>query len=52
MVFYKTLQRDPNAQGLVEVIVGGPNYKGTQCSRTRGRQMGSRKIEMGPSAQG
>ncbi len=27
MVFYKALKRDPNAQGLVEGIVGSPNYK-------------------------
>jgi len=35
------LKWDPNAQGLVEGIVGGPEYKGTQCSGTRRRHMGN-----------
>ena len=43
---------DPNAQGLVEGIVGGPDYKGTQCSGTRRRQMGNLDIEMGPQCSG
>ena len=43
---------DPNAQGLVEGIVGGRDYKGTQCSRTRRRHMGNLDIEMGPQCSG
>ena len=43
---------DPNAQGLVEVIVGGPDYKGTQYSGTRRRHMGNLDIEMGPQCSG